>query len=105
MSFHDLALCADSRTEKVRILIKDIEELRASKLHASLRELNEYHEAVRIPNASAAELNRSAFHLRIFAIRLPLIHRNIFYQSELQTSRVILAYTFLRYTLAAFARL
>jgi hypothetical protein len=44
--------------EKVRILIKDIEELRASKLHASLRELEEYHEAVRIPNASAAELNR-----------------------------------------------
>ncbi len=56
-----LEMGADSMVEKVRILIKDIEELRASKLHASLRELNEYHEAVRIPNASAAELNRSVF--------------------------------------------
>jgi hypothetical protein len=43
--------------EKVRILIKDIEEVRASKLHASLRELTDYTEAVRIAHISAGELN------------------------------------------------
>ena len=43
--------------EKARILIKDIEEVRASKLHASLRELTDYTEAVRIAHISAGELN------------------------------------------------
>mmetsp|Transcript_53683 Transcript_53683/g.142294 ORF Transcript_53683/g.142294 Transcript_53683/m.142294 type:complete len:216 (+) Transcript_53683:70-717(+) len=43
--------------EKVRILIKDIEEIRALKLHASLRELQDHTEAARFAHLSAAELN------------------------------------------------
>mmetsp|Transcript_32092 Transcript_32092/g.72091 ORF Transcript_32092/g.72091 Transcript_32092/m.72091 type:complete len:215 (-) Transcript_32092:79-723(-) len=41
-----------------RIQVKDIEELRDSKIHTSLRDLEQYTPAVKIANVSAMEINK-----------------------------------------------
>jgi hypothetical protein len=42
----------------IRIKLKDIEELRESKLQTSLRDLDQDHAAINISNISAMELNK-----------------------------------------------
>eukprot|EP00961_Rhodomonas_salina_P160190 2156763-Rhodomonas_salina.9 len=43
---------------EAKIDVKDVEEIRESKLHESLRDLQEYHSVTKIPNISAMEINR-----------------------------------------------